>query len=125
MDGDLFQEGAWISNIPIEILVNRSELSPGVHNFTMIVSDSIGGTSEKTLQIIVGVPPLNLGDANNDGIINIVDSLMIAQYYVGWNLEGFHLENSDVNGDGMINIVDSLLVAQFYVGIITSFPYQE
>jgi endo-1,4-beta-xylanase len=62
-----------------------------------------------------------LGDANGDGAINIVDALLIAQYYVGLNPAGFIAENADTNCDGSINIVDALLVAQYYVGLIQSF----
>ena len=63
----------------------------------------------------------NLGDVNNDNTVNIVDALMIAQYYVGLNPPGFNAANGDVNCDGSINIVDALMVAQSYVGLIGSF----
>jgi hypothetical protein len=62
-----------------------------------------------------------LGDANGDGAINIVDALLIAQYYVGLNPSGFIEGNADTNCDGTINIVDALLVAQLYVGLIAGF----
>ena len=61
------------------------------------------------------------GDVNGDSTINIVDALMIAQYYVGLNPAGFIAGNADVNCDGNINIVDALMVAQYYVGLITNF----
>ena len=59
------------------------------------------------------------GDINSDGSINIVDALLIAQYYVGFNTENFDQNAADVNADVSINIVDALLIAQYYVGIIT------
>jgi hypothetical protein len=62
------------------------------------------------------------GDVNEDGIVYIVDALMIAQYYVGLNPPGFNSAHADVNGDGTINIVDALLVAQYDVELITTFP---
>lgn len=59
------------------------------------------------------------GDVNSDNSINIVDALLIAQYYVGLPLSGVFIEDfADVNCDGFINIVDALLVAQYYVGLI-------
>ncbi len=64
----------------------------------------------------------NLGDANGNGTTDIVDALLIAQYYVGLNPQGFIAANADVNCSGGIDIVDALLVAQFYVGLISSFP---
>jgi hypothetical protein len=63
-----------------------------------------------------------LGDANGDGTVNIVDALLIAQYYVGLNPAGFIPENADTNCSGAVDIVDALLVAQLYVGLISSFP---
>ena len=62
------------------------------------------------------------GDVNTDGSINIVDALLIAQYYVGLTPSPFDPASADTNGDGSINIVDALLVAQYYVGLITEFP---
>ncbi|MBN2738197.1 MAG: family 43 glycosylhydrolase [Spirochaetales bacterium] len=80
-------------------------------------------TVEEVGQLINGgteVP--NLGDANDDGTVNIVDALLIAQHYVGLATSGTFIEvNADVNCDNTINIVDALLVAQFYVGLISEF----
>ncbi|MBN2532835.1 MAG: dockerin type I repeat-containing protein [Spirochaetales bacterium] len=60
-----------------------------------------------------------LGDVNNSGEIDIIDALMIAQYYVGLNPSGFIQSAADVNCSGGIDIVDALLVAQFYVGLVS------
>ncbi|MBN2440654.1 MAG: glycoside hydrolase family 9 protein [Spirochaetales bacterium] len=65
--------------------------------------------------------PANLGDVNNDGSIDIVDALLVAQYYVDLNPVNFDSNKADTNCDGQIDIVDALLVAQFYVGLITDF----
>jgi serpin B len=66
----------------------------------------------------------SLGDANEDGAINVIDALVTAQYYVGIKPAHINLALSDVNSDGSTSIVDALLIAQFYVGIITEFPGQ-
>jgi glucuronoarabinoxylan endo-1,4-beta-xylanase len=63
-----------------------------------------------------------LGDANNNGTVDIVDALLMAQYYVGLNPPGFYSAVADVNCSGGIDIVDALLIAQLYVGLITQFP---
>jgi glucuronoarabinoxylan endo-1,4-beta-xylanase len=60
------------------------------------------------------------GDVNGSGTIDIVDALLIAQYYVGLNPSGFVAANADVNCTGTIDIVDALLVAQYYVGLVSS-----
>ena len=62
------------------------------------------------------------GDVNHDGNVDIVDALLIAQFYVGQNPDPFYEEQADVNDDGSIDIVDALLVAQAYVGLIVLPP---
>ncbi|MBN2440874.1 MAG: hypothetical protein JXJ04_06000 [Spirochaetales bacterium] len=66
----------------------------------------------------------HLGDTNGDNVTDIVDALLVAQYYVGLNPENFNRETADVDGTGTIDIVDALLIAQFYVGLISEFPGQ-
>jgi len=62
------------------------------------------------------------GDVNHDDSVNIIDALLIAQYYVGQDPQPFYTDVADVNHDGSINIVDALLVAQYYVGAIPELP---
>jgi lysophospholipase L1-like esterase len=68
------------------------------------------------------VPPsqtCNLGDVNGDNDVNIVDALLVAQFYVGMNPQNFNQAQADVNSDGQVTIVDGLLIAQIYVGVTT------
>jgi alpha-galactosidase len=62
-----------------------------------------------------------LGDVNGNGTVDIIDALLVAQYYVGLSPSGFVAANADVNCSGSIDIVDALLVAQYYVGLISNF----
>ncbi len=57
------------------------------------------------------------GDANGNGTIDIIDTLIIAQYYVGLNPPTIQLCSSDADRDGTVHIVDALLIAQCYVGL--------
>ena len=66
-----------------------------------------------------------LGDANDNGLIDIIDALVVAQYYVGFDPVTFITANADVDGSATINIIDALLIAQYYVGLITEFPAQS
>ena len=58
------------------------------------------------------------GDVNSNGTIDIVDALIIAQYYVGLDPSNFDSSVADVNGDGNIDIMDALPVTQLYVGLM-------
>ncbi len=56
------------------------------------------------------------GDANNNGTVDIIDALVVAQYYVGLN-PSITLALADANCDGSVTITDALRIAQFYVGL--------
>jgi hypothetical protein len=62
-----------------------------------------------------------IGDVNTSVTIDIVDALLVAQYYVGLNPSNFNASAADVNRSGAIDIVDALLIAQYYVGLISGF----
>ena len=62
-----------------------------------------------------------LGDVNNDGKIDIVDALIMAQCYVQLIIDCPQPENGDVNCYGVMDIIDALLIAQYYVGLVSQF----
>lgn len=49
------------------------------------------------------------GDANCDGIVNILDVITFVNFITGLNPQPFCPENSDLNGDGQINVLDVVL----------------
>jgi len=139
----------WISNGPVgnlqfgfEITSAAGGLDFTTNNFSL--SYSGGGTNitpfpsdapteTPTPQPTATLPPADtprptetpvsstdLGDVNNDGTIDIVDALLVAQCYVGLS-SCPSASIGDTNCDGAIDIVDALLIAQYYVGLITEF----
>jgi uncharacterized protein (DUF362 family) len=64
-------------------------------------------------------PAGTLGDTNGSGAIDIIDALLLAQYYVGLNPANFIIANADTNRDGKVDIIDALKIAQCYVGLIS------
>ncbi len=84
-----------------------------------------GGELTVNLQFVSGgseTPEITLGDANGDCVVNYLDAMLIAQFYVGDIGEAdLNLDAADVNGDGVVNYLDAMMVAQFYVGDIDSF----
>ena len=50
------------------------------------------------------------GDANGDGIVNILDLVLVASHF-GESTDATQVLNPDVNGDGIVNILDLVLVA--------------
>jgi hypothetical protein len=91
-------------------------------NVTGTHTNDCGATSTQTFTITVSITTGTRGDVNGNGSIDIVDALLVAQYYVGLNPANFNASAADVNCSGGIDIVDALLVAQRYVGLIANFP---
>ena len=59
-----------------------------------------------------------VGDANNDGNVDVADITAIASHILGNTPESFNAENADVNGDGTIDVADITATA----GIILNGP---
>ncbi len=57
-----------------------------------------------------------LGDANNDGTVNVNDISTIATYILDGHAEPFVFANADVNGDGVINVNDISATAIIILG---------
>ena len=103
---------------------------PSAFNGTVIVDESsltiaptlVPGETPEPPPVTTLSPGGNSGDVNGDGVINIIDSLITAQYIIGLNPAGFDPNYADVNMDGTIDIIDSLILAQYYVGILPCLP---
>lgn len=46
------------------------------------------------------------GDANDDGVVNVLDIIAVVNYIMGGNPDPFNFEAADVNNDGAINVLD-------------------
>ncbi len=75
--------------------------------FAITATSEITGNSEEAdFEItIINLESL-LGDANNDGIVNITDIVAVINYIMNGSAAPFVFENADVNGDGIINVLD-------------------
>ena len=62
-----------------------------------------------------------IGDTNRDGDINIIDALLVSQYYVGLEPSPFYEIDADVDCNDKIDITDALRIAQYYVNLIEEF----
>ncbi len=60
------------------------------------------------------LPDILPGDANCDGVVNVLDVIAMVSYYLGSNPEPFCFENADVNGDGIINVIDVIGTVELF-----------
>ncbi|HPK04895.1 MAG TPA: dockerin type I repeat-containing protein [Bacteroidales bacterium] len=68
---------------------------------------TISGTWRFDEVMFMGDPfGLLMGDANCDGIVNIIDVITATNYLLGQTPQPFCFENADINGDGIIDILD-------------------
>ena len=70
----------------------------------------MGQSWEQTWNIDI-VGPKVLADVNVDGVVNILDLVMVAQHIGGEKLGNPRV---DVNGDGVVNILDLVIVANAF-----------
>ena len=56
------------------------------------------------------------GDANNDGIVNSADAVLIKKHLAGYKDLGINEEASDVNLDGAVTSADAVLVLKKLAG---------
>lgn len=56
------------------------------------------------------------GDANEDGLVDLVDVILIRRYLAGgWNVT-INLSNADVDGDGEVTLTDVILIRRYLAG---------
>lgn len=76
------------------------------------------------LLIVIGAgrswaDPVQNGDVNNNGIVNVADIMAIASHLYGSTPEGFVADVADVNNSGSITVADILVIANIiYYGTI-------
>ena len=69
-------------------------------------------TIDGTVSIVDCMP----GDANEDGAISLMDSVMISRYLAGgWDVT-INTINADVNGDDVLDLKDVILIRRFLAG---------
>jgi len=74
------------------------------HYFVTAVYD--GGESNPSNEIEVSLATGTKGDANCDGVINLLDVVTIVNQVIGNAPDTFCFDNADVNNDGVVNILD-------------------
>jgi hypothetical protein len=98
-----------------------AEVDDGVGNQARYQTTDLANLGFPTSFIVTRTTPC--GDVNGDGVVNIGDALIVAQFDVGLRQCGVapfsHPDVCDVNGDGACNIGDALRIAQCDVGLIS------
>lgn len=96
-----------IENEPGDYVFENVE--PGSHNYVVehmcyaSVTGEMNVSGNKNIEVVLpGVP----GDANGDGIVNVLDVISMITYFLGNEVEPFCFHNADINNDQLINVID-------------------
>jgi hypothetical protein len=87
---------------------NISACASSVPNETKTVDSSLSGG-----MIYVSMP----GDLNGDGVVNILDAIILSNAFLAtpgslnWN------PNADLNGDDVVNILDCIIFAEYFMTV--------
>ena len=101
-------------------------LEPGSYQYTVLKNCFQSAEGEFMLEsssifiqvMLEGTP----GDANDDGIVNVLDVITMVSYFVGEHVETFCFNNADVNHDGVVNVLDVIIVVNIFAEG-KKFPY--
>ena len=67
-------------------------------------------------------PEVLIGDVNNDGVVDVMDSIMIQRYTTDEvELTDDRLYVADVNNDGQVDVIDAMQIQKFSVEKISEF----
>lgn len=100
----------------------------GVHTVTVTGINSAGISEAEPVYFAVQkktvVNEENIGDANDDGVVDLIDATLILTYYachysgvVMDTEDSFNNYYADVNDDGKIDLVDASLVLSYYAAV--------
>jgi hypothetical protein len=82
-------------------------------NYTVMlnITDASGFNGSVTGKVVVQNSTVLIGDINGDGVVNILDAILLANAFgsvpgnSNWN------PKADLNGDGVVNILDAIILA--------------
>ena len=65
-----------------------------------------------------------LGDANGDGLVDILDATVIQRHLANYVIKSFYPENANVTGDSL-SIIDATLIQRYLASYSVSYPIGE
>ncbi len=77
-----------------------------------VVQNTLGLPGFGEVQVFLYDEP---GDANGDGLVDVLDVISIVSYFVEYETDPFCFENADVNQDGLINVLDVIGTINIFI----------
>ena len=94
-----------------EVVTAPTEEAEGLARYTFTDAEHGSYSFEVKLDKLITVLR---GDVNDDGLINVVDLMYLANYFAKG--EVINKKNADVNVDGNLNVIDLMYLANYFAG---------
>ena len=75
--------------------------------------------SPRHSNLSIKVIPTMMGDANNDGFVNVTDVMMVIDHLLGKFTRNIKLKKADFNRDGNVNVTDVMNIVSHILGFST------
>lgn len=98
----------------------KEDTPMGIYSISISSDDVVANEEKEEIDFVlvsgaITVKDFTPGDLNEDGLINTIDAVLLAQYIAGWEV-ALNLRAADCNNDGSINSIDAVLLAQYIAG---------
>lgn len=87
------------------------------YGFCVVATDSAGNVEPKVLEREISQSTFKNGDANGDGVVDVLDATLAIGKYLGKDVH-LNFDATDANKDGIIDAMDVSLIRQIYLSTI-------
>ena len=106
-DTEAFVDGVELELLDyVNVLLAYDSMLPTEDGHTYIM--------KQILDVITGKDYIK-GDVNNDGVVNLADSMLFDRYLAGWDVE-INLRAADINEDGTATLADVMSLDRYLAG---------
>lgn len=85
------------------------------YGFCVLATDSAGNVEQKILEREVSKATYKAGDANGDGVVDVLDVSLAMAKYLAYKDIYLNFEATDVNSDRIIDIIDASNIQKIYL----------
>ncbi len=130
-DAKKISDNVWLVNGHSTVKIASSSacvggISSGAGSYGEVIFSSTAGAYTYDLAALRSNAVLELtlcGDANRDGVVDMLDAMYIARFYSGYaTLDDLGLLAADANADGRVDEADAELVARYIAGYADARP---
>ena len=107
-------DSAQLSQTQLEALTDAMAAATTVYENSQATQQEVDQARQALEQAMSAEQPIR-GDLNQDGAVNVLDVMVLAQYVVGQSVD---ITPEDYNNDGEIDLLDVMALAQMAIGVL-------